>query len=326
MNRRELTGRALAALAGGPCGLVQVAAQPVTRFVRIGVLRFGVPGDEAQPGLTAALAAIGYDEGRNIRSEWRWAATAEVAHRHALELSALGLDLLVASATPSAVALRDANPKAPIVMAGVADPVGSGLVATLARPGGNITGVSNNLPAAVAKQAQLLRESVPGLLRIGFLGSTEDKATPLFVEHARAAAAALGLAMQPVLIGGASEFDSAVDTMARQRLQAVLVQPLFALGNAAPLANALIRQRLPAISGLRPFAAAGGLMSFGPNRAETWKRAASFIDRVLKGARPAELPVEEPTLYDLVLNLKTAKAIGMPVPPSLRQRADEVIE
>jgi putative ABC transport system substrate-binding protein len=139
-------------------------------------------------------------------------------------------------------------------------------------------------------------------------------------------AAALGLAMQPVLIGGASEFDSAVAAMARQHLQAVVVQPLFALGNPAPLADALIRQRLPAISGLRPFAVAGGLMSFGPNRTETWTRAASFIDRVLKGATPAELPVEEPTRYDLVVNLETAKAIGLTILPALRQRVDEVIQ
>jgi putative ABC transport system substrate-binding protein len=321
VNRRQLTGGLIAALA-----CVSAAAQPATRLYRIGVLRFGVPGDEAQPGLTAALAAIGYHEGKTIRSEWRWASSADVAHRHALELSALGLDLLVASATPAALALRDAKAKAPIVMAGVADPVGSGLVAMLARPGGNITGVSNNLPAAVAKQVQLLSETVPGLQRLAFLGSTEDKATPLFVEQARAAATALGLEMQPFLIGQAGEFEAAAEAMARQRFKAVVVQPLFTLGSSGPLAEALLRQRLPAVSALRQFAIADGLMSFGPNRAETWKRAASFIDRVLKGGKPGELPVEEPTLYDLVINLRTAKALGLAIPPSLRQRADEVLQ
>ena len=324
MNRRGITGGLFATLAFGPGAVMSAAAQ--ARVYRIGVLRFGVPGDEAQPGLSAALAAIGYQEGRNIRSEWRWASTAEVAHRHALELSALGLDLIVASATPAALALRDVNPKAPIVLAGVADPVGSGLVATLARPGGNITGVSNNLPAAAAKQVLLLREAVPGLQRVAFLGSTEDRATPLFVEQVRAAATALGLGVQPFLIGQAAEYESAAEAMARQRCQAVVVQPLFTLGNSGPLAEVLARQRLPAISALRQFAMAGGLMSFGPNRAETWKRAASFIDRVLKGGKPAELPVEEPTLYDLVINFKTAKALGLTIPPSLRQRADEVLQ
>jgi putative ABC transport system substrate-binding protein len=322
MKRRSVV---IAALACGAAARLTVAAQPATRLYRIGVLRFGVPGDEARPGLTAALEAVGYREGQTVQVEWRWATSAEVAHRHAVELSGMGLDLIVASATPAAVALHAVNPKVPIVLAGVADPVGSGLVATLARPGGNITGVSNNLPALVPKQLQLLREAVPGLQRTAFLGSTEDRATPLFVEQARVAAMSLGLSMQPVLIGQAAEFEAAAATMARGNIQAVVVQPLFTLGSSGPLADVLIRHRLPSVSALRQFAGAGGLMSFGPNRTETWNRAASFIDRVLRGSKPAELPVEEPTLYDLVLNLKTARSIGLAIPASVRQRADEVL-
>ena len=316
----------MAALASGPGALLPAWAQQPARLYRIGVLRFGVPGDEFQVELTAALAAIGYQEGKTVLIDWRWATSADVAQRHAVELNALGLDLIVVGATPAARAMQAVKPQVPVVMAGVADPVGSGLVATLARPGGNITGVSTNLPAVVPKQLQLLREAVPGLQRVAFLGSTQDKATPLFIEQATAAGATLGLTVQPVLIGQATEFGAAGEAMSRQRIHAVAVQPLFTLGNSAPLADVLALHKLPSISALRPFAVAGGLMSFGPSRSDQLKRAASFIDRVLKGVKPADLPVEEPTLYELVINLRTAKAIGLVVPASLRQRADEVLQ
>jgi putative ABC transport system substrate-binding protein len=319
INRRAATTALLA------LSQVAMAAQPAGKVPRIGVLRFGVPDDDAQPGFMAALAAIGYHDGKTIHVDWRWATRADVARRHAVELAGMGLDLIVASATPAALALRDAKPAAPIILAGVADPVGTGLVASLARPGGNITGISNNLPTMVPRQIQLLREMIPGLQRVAFLGSTEDKATPIFVQQATSAAAALGVKLQVALIGQASEFESAASAMERDGAQAVVVQPLFTLGSSAALGDVLARHKLPSISALRPNALAGGLSSYGANRADQWRRAASFIDRVLKGARPASLPVEEPTTYELVFNLKTAKAIGLVIPPGLLQRADEVI-
>jgi putative ABC transport system substrate-binding protein len=321
MNRRDLGGCLVAALA---CGL-PLAAQPAARIYRIGVLRFGAPNDGWQQGLVDALAALGYHEGTNIQSEWRWVDSADTAQRQATELAGMKLDLIVASTSPAAVALQAARPQAPIVLAGVADAVDAGLVTSLARPGGNITGVSMNLPGVVAKHLQLLREVLPGLQRTGFLGSTEDKATPLFVKNARNAATQLGLSMKPVLITQESEFASALDAMARDRVQAVVVQPLFAT-SSAPLAAELVRHRLPAISSLPGFARSGGLMTYGPNRGDLYKRTASFVDRVLKGAKASDLPVEEPTLYDLIVNLKTAQEIGIAIPPSLRQRADEVIQ
>jgi putative tryptophan/tyrosine transport system substrate-binding protein len=325
VKRRPLAAWLAAALAGGPGAMLRAPAQTAGKVPRIGVLRFGVPGDEAQAGLTGGLAAIGYHDGRTIQIEWRWATRADVAQRAAAELAGMGLDLLVASATPAAVALRDVNPSVPIIMATAADPVGAGLVASLARPGGNITGVSTNLPAMVPKQLQLLLEVVPGLQRVAFLGSTEDKATPLFVEQAESAARMLGIKLQPVLIGQASEFDRAVDAMVRERAQAVVVQPLFTLGHSAPLAQVLARRKLPSTSGLRQFALAGGLMTYGPNRVYLWQRSASFIDRVLKGAKPASLPVEEPTVFELTFNLQTARRIDLAIPQSLLLRADEVI-
>ncbi len=327
MKRRVVARRiAVAAVALGAGLPGWLAAQPAAKVPRIGVLRWGVPGDDNQPGLTQALAAIGYREGQTIIIEWRWTTNRELAQRHATELLATNPDLLVASATPAALVLRDATRSVPIILGSAADAVGSGLVASLARPGGNITGVSANHPVATAKQVQLLRETLPGLQRVAFLGSTQDPATKIFVSELEAAARAQKLKLQLVLIGSAGEFEAAVDTMQRERAQAVIVQPLFTLGQSGPLAELLVRRRLPASSSLRPFAVAGGLMAYGPSRADTFRRTASFVDRILKGATPASLPVEEPTTYELVFNLATAKALGITISQAMRLRADEVVE
>jgi putative ABC transport system substrate-binding protein len=301
-------------------------AQVANRVPRIGVLRWGAPGDEAQVGLTAALRVLGYREGQTLTIEWRFTTRKDQAQAYAAELVALNLDLLVASATPAAEALRDATKSVPIVMATVADPVASGLVTSLARPGGNITGLSTNLPAMVPKQLQLLRETLPGLQRAAFLGSTDDVATKLFVEQAQVAARTLGIRLQPVLISQPREFEAAVDSMHRERAQGVVVQPLFTLSQAAPLAAILQQRQLPSISALRSFVVGGGLMSYGPRRADLWRRSASIIDRVLKGARPDTLPVEEPSTFELLFNLRTAQSLALKVPQKLLLRADEVIE
>jgi putative ABC transport system substrate-binding protein len=326
MKRRVVLGRFATGLGLAPGLPGWVAAQAVARIPRIGVLRWGVPGDDNQGGVTQALAAIGYREGQTITIDWRWATQRELAQRQAAELLALNPDLLVASATPAGLVLRDATRSVPIILGSAADPVGAGLVASLARPGGNITGVSSNLPAAAAKQLQLLRETLPALQRLAFLGSTQDPATKGFVAALQAAARVLGLKLQLVMIGQAGEFDAAADTMLRERAQAVIVQPIFTLGQSAPLADLLTRRRLPSVSALRSFAAAGGLMSYGPSRADTFRRTASFVDRVLKGAAPASLPVEEPTSYELVFNLATARALGVTISQAMLLRADEVIQ
>ncbi len=196
----------------------------------------------------------------------------------------------------------------------------------LARPGGNMTGVSANLPAMVGKQLQLLQEVTPGLQRAAFLGSTDDLATRLFVEQARNTAGLLGVAMQVVLVSQSREFATAVQSMVRERAQVVIVQPLFSNSGAGPLAGLLAHNRLPSVTAQRNYAVAGGLMAYGFSREEVSRRTASFVDRVLKGAAPASLPVEEPTAYELVVNLKTAKAIGVTVPNGVLLRADEVIQ
>jgi len=289
------------------------------------VLRWGVPNDEAHVGLTQALAEIGYRAGETIVVEWRWATSRELAQRHASALAGMQLDLVIASATPAAIAMRDATRTLPIILGTAADPVGAGLVMSLARPGGNITGVSTNLPALAPKQLQLLYETFPGLQRVAFLGSTQDPVTRIFTAELQAVATTLDIRLQVVLIGQASEFESAAESMVRQGAQAVIVQPLFTLGQSGPLAEVLLRRKLPSISALRPFVVAGCLMTFGPNRADQYRRTASFVDRVLKGAVPANLPLEEPTAYELVFNLGTARTLGVTISRAMRLRADEVI-
>jgi putative tryptophan/tyrosine transport system substrate-binding protein len=324
LRRRALLGRAVAA--GAAVAMQQVSAQPAGRVPRIGVLRWGASGDEAHLGLTAALRVLGYREGQTVAIEWRFTTRKDQAQAYAAELVAMNPDLLVGSATPAVEVLRDATRSVPIIMASAADPVAAGLVASLPRPGGNITGVSGNLTGVVPKQMQLLREALPGLQRVAFLGSTDDVATKLFVEQAQAGARTLGIRLQAVLISQAREFEAAVDSMQRERAQGVLVQPLFTLSQAAPLAAILQQRQLPSVSALRNFVVGGGLMSYGPKRADVWRRAASMIDRVLKGARPDSLPVEEPTTFELLFNLGTARALGMKIPQKLLLRADEVIE
>lgn len=326
MNRREL-GKKLAVALGGAAGCACPAlAQTMPRSPRIGVLRWGVAGDDAQLSLAKALADIGYRDTQTIAIEWRFASQPDLAMRHARELAGMPLDLIIAVATPAAIALRNAAPRVPVILGGVADPVGAGLVASLARPGGTMTGVSANLPVMVGKQLQLLQEVTPDLQRVAFLGSNDDAATRLFVEQARQTAGVLGLAMQVVLVSQSREFPGAVQAMLRERAQAVLVQPLFSNSAAGPVAELLAQHRLPSITAQRNYAAAGGLMAYGFSRTEIARRTASFVDRVLKGAAPASLPVEEPTAYELVINLKTAKAIGVGVPNSVLLRADEVLQ
>lgn len=300
-------------------------AQSPSRVPRIGVLRWGQPGDEAQRGLAEALAAIGLREGTTLRIDWRFARDRALGARHAAELVALAPDVLIASATPAGQALRDATSTIPIVLGTAADPVGAGLVKSLSHPGGNITGVSSNLTGAVPKQLQLLRELLPGLRRVGFLGAGDDVATPSFLDQFRAAARTLGLATSEQLTTHAQGFATPLDAMVRERCQAVVVQPLFALSGSEELNRLLVQRRLPAMSGVMVFVHTGGLLAFGPNRQEGFKRTASFVSRILGGARPADLPIEEPVTYELGLNQATARALAIAVPRSLLARADEVI-
>jgi putative tryptophan/tyrosine transport system substrate-binding protein len=297
------------------------------KVFKVGSIAYGKAGGARYtPGSwREELARLGYVEGGNLIVEERFAeGSAARAAEHARELVGLKVDVIVTQATPTAHAAKSVTSTVPIIVA-AADPVGTGLVASLARPGGNITGISNNLLEPAAKRLELLREAMPGLDRVAYLASTEDPAAPLFVRQVEEAGRRLGVVVAPVFVDGAAGFDQAFAAIRAARAQAVLVQPLFTIDRTALLALAQ-RDALPVASDFRVFAESGALLTYGLDGTEHQKRLASFIDRILKGAAPASLPMEEPTKYELVLNLRTARELGIALPQALLLRADEVIE
>jgi putative ABC transport system substrate-binding protein len=306
-----------------------VSAQQGRRVPRIGYLKLGSGPSEPEAALKQRLIDLGWVESRNVIIEYRWAANDTTRLLGlAKELVNLKVDVLVASATPAIHAAKNATAKIPIVMSAAADPVASGFVASLARPGGNITGLSLQSPELAGKRLELLKEIVPKLFRVAFLAHARDPAHKLFLQEAQDIAPRIGLQIQPLAVQGPEEFETAFATMVKERAGAVVIVPLFtgsALGTGPKVADLAIRNRLPSISDGNRFPEAGGLISHGANRLDLWRRAASFVDKILKGTKPADLPVEQPTKFDFVINLKTAKQIGLTMPPNVLVRADRVI-
>lgn len=304
-------------------------AQRPKKMPRIGYLTLRASPDELNEAFLQGLRDLGYIEGQNITIEYRWAA-GKVDRLPALaeELVRLRVDVIVAQATPVVQAAKNATRTIPIVMAGAADPVGTGFVASLARPGGNITGMSNILPELAGKRLELLREILPKLSRVAFLAYGPDPAHRLFVKETQEAAERFGMQFQPLVIGGPEEIESTFSAMVRERAGALVVQPLFigSLGQAGRIAELAARSRLPTISDGRRYAEARGLMFYGPNRLDQVRRAATYVDKILKGAKPADLPVQQPMKFELAINLKTAKQIGLTIPQSTLYRADKVIK
>ena len=243
----------------------------------------------------------------------------------AAELVRLKVDVIVAYAEPAIQGAKNATKTIPIVMGSSADPVGTGLVTSLARPGGNITGVSGMLPDLAGKPLQLLRELLPGVARVAFLAARRETAARLFLEETQVAGQKLGVQIQPVIVKGPEEFEGAFAAVIKERAGALVVEPIFTEYRRR-IVDLAARHRLPAVSDWREFAEAGGLMSYGPNAPETYRRAATYVDKILKGAKPADLPVEQPTRFELVINMKTAKALGLTFPPTILIRADQVIQ
>jgi putative ABC transport system substrate-binding protein len=276
------------------------------------------------------LSELGWVEGRNVIIEYRWAANdTKRLPSLAKELVELKVDVIVASATPAIQAAKNATTTIPIVMAAAADPVASGFVATLARPGGNVTGLSLQSPELAGKRLELLKEIVTKLTRVAFLAHGGDPAHKLFFKEAQDIAPKIGIQIQPLAIQGPEEFEVAFAAMVKERAGALVIVPLFtgsALGQGARVADLAIRNRLPTLSDGIRFPEAGGLIAYGANRLDLWRRAASFVDKILKGTKPADLPVEQPTKFDFVINLKTAKRIGLTIPPNVLVRADRVIK
>jgi len=307
-------------------------AQPAGKVPRIGFLGLTSPSD--RPPLLDAfrqrLRDLGWVEGQNIVIDYRYGeGRVDRLPDLAAELVRLKVDLIVASAgTQVAMAAKNATETIPIVMIAVRDPVGTGLIAGLARPGGNVTGVSGSAGLEwVAKQLELLKETVPEIRRVAILSNPANAYHQLAIREVNVAARSLGVRLQLLEARGPNEFDGAFAAMAKERVGALLVlsDGIFSL-HRTRLADLAAKSRLPAAYGVRESVEAGGLMSYGPSLLDSYRQAATYVDRILRGAKPAELPVEQPTKYELVINLKTAKALGLTIPQSLLVRADEIIQ
>jgi putative ABC transport system substrate-binding protein len=274
------------------------------------------------------LRDLGWIEGQNVTFERRYAeGKYEVLPGLAAELVRLRVDVIVAFGTPATRAAKNATETIPIVFARVGDPVGSGLVRSLARPGGNLTGVSVLSVELGAKRLELLREALPGVTRVGVLWDPSFSPDAPELRQIEGAARSFGVRLQPVAVQRPEEFEGALLAMKRQRAGAVYVMGgLVFAEHRKRLADLAAKIRLPIMVWRRELVEAGGLLSYGPNFPDTYRRAAGYVDKVLKGAKPADLPVEQPTQLELVINLKTAKALGLTIPPTVLARADEVIE
>ena len=315
--------------------LALLAAPLAAEAQRGKVPRIGYLGPGTASGASHLLAAFldglrerGWVHGQNIAVEYRSAeGRLERLPDLAAELVRLDVDLIVAIATPGARAAKHATSTVPLVMVGVGAPVALGYVASLARPGGNITGLSSVSVDLGPKRLELLRETVPGLARVHVLWNPGDPARAFEVRDTQVAAERLGLTVRSVEVRTLADVERGFAAMSKDPADALIVQqdPLT-FANRARIAELALRNRLPAISPFREFAEAGGLLTYGANLADIYRRAAYFVDRILKGTRPADLPVEEPTKFELVINLKTAKALRLTIPPSVLLRADRVIE
>ena len=306
------------------------SAQQAAKVYRIGYLTYlGCPlRPEIMGPFRQGLSELGYVEGQNIIIECRGALGApDRFPGFAAELVRLKVDVLVAAGTASALAAKQATKTIPIVMVYVGDPVGSGLVTSLARPGGNVTGLSVLTPDMVPKALEILKEAAPSVSRVAVWMDPTNPGQTLPDKQLDAAAKVMGVRLERVDVRTAANLDAAFSAALRQREEALFVYPLpIALLDVQRIAQFAIKNRLPTIALFPPNVRGGMLMSYGANQAAQYRRAGTYIDKILKGATPADLPVEQPTKFDLLINLKTAKALGLTIPQSLPQRADEVIQ
>jgi putative ABC transport system substrate-binding protein len=328
MDRRRFL---LTSLAGALATPVAGGAQPPAKMWRIGYLDQGSEANNRLyvDGLRQGLADLGWVEGRTVFIESRFAeGKTDQLPQLAAELVRSKMDVIVTSTTPAALAAKHATTTVPIVIGFVADPVGSGIVASLAHPGGNITGWTHSGRELRAKYLELLREAVPSATRFGVLWNPANQVHQPSMQNIDAAARQLKVELHRAGAREPKELDRAVSGLMEKRIQALVVFPdgMFQSQTSQIVALAA-RHRLPAMYGLREFAKAGGLMAYGANLATMHRElSASLVDKILKGARPATLPVAQPTKFDLLINLKTAKALRLTIPPSLLARADQIIE
>jgi len=329
MKRREF----ISLVGGAVTWPLAVRAQQPERMRGIGVLQGGGDTDDprSQPNITAfvqTLQQLGWTDGRNVKIDYRWpAGDADKARKYAAELVALAPDIILAIGTPSLASLLQATRTVPIVFVAVSDPVGAGYVDSLSRPGGNATGFILFDYSLSTKWLELLKQIAPGVTRVAILRDPAITSGTGQWGAISSAAPSLGVEVSPVSVRDAPEIERGVAAFARFGNGGLIVtgSPLSLVHRELIIALAA-RHKLPTVYFLRPFVAGGGLMSYGPDVVDQSRRAAGYVDRILKGEKPADLPVQAPTKYELVINLKTAKALDLTVPPSLLARADEVIE
>jgi len=323
----------LGALAGSLLAVRLAAeAQQAAKVYRVGLLGGSPPnspgGRRAWEGFFQGMRELGYLEGQNMLVEGRFYGDhTDRLPALAGELVRLKVDVIVAGAPPAPEAARRATSTIPIVMAIHTDPVGSGLVASLASPGRNVTGLSTLGPEVAGKRLQLLKEAVPGISRVAVLSNPADTTQALVLRETQVAARSLTVHLQVLEARAPTDFGGAFSAMTKERAGGVIIlsSSMF-YDQRARIAELAARGRVPAIYSLKDYAEAGGLMAYGVNFGESFRRAATYVDKILKGTRPADLPVEQPTKFELVINLNAAKALGLTIPQQLLSRADEVIQ
>jgi putative tryptophan/tyrosine transport system substrate-binding protein len=302
-------------------------AQPAGKVYRIGFLRESQPPTAWVEAFQQGLRERGYVDGQNVVVEFRVTdGSLDQLPQLAEELVRSQVDILMVPNMPAALAAKQATSTIPIVMVAISDPVGNGLVASLARPGGNITGLVAFPPEFVGKQLEFLKEMLPTVSRVAVLWNPANPTVARMVREADVAAPALGVQLHRVEARGPDAFDSAFAAMTSAHVGALLVLgDAMMLPHRRRLAELAATSQLPTVYNLREFVEAGGLLSYGTSRPDVWRRAATYVDKILKGAKPADLAVEQPTRFELVINLKTAQALGITIPPTLLFLADEVI-
>jgi ABC-type uncharacterized transport system substrate-binding protein len=319
IRRREFIAT-LGSAAAWPLG---VRAQP--KVPTIGALVIGnINPEQFWREFRQGLRDLGYVEGQNIRFEFRSAeGHLERLPELAAELVRLKVDIIVTWFTPTALAAKQATREIPIVMAETGDPIGTGLIASLARPGGNVTGMASVTAELAGKCVQLIREILPSARRVTALANATDPFSKPFLEQIKFGGEVTGTTINVIAVSSDEEFETAFAGIEKDRPDAVIVQPSLPTRRAADLS---VKHKIPAVSVPRWFAEQGGLMSYSAKYGELFRQAAVYVDKILKGAQPADLPVEQPTHFQLVINLKTARALGLEIPPTLLGRADEVLE
>jgi len=327
MRRRQFI-----TLLGGAAATWPLAAraQQPAKIPRIGFLGNSTATMEANliGPLRDGLRELGYEEGRNVIIEFRW-ADGKYDQFPALvaELLAAKVDVIITAGTPATLAIKKATSTVPLVFIAVGDPVGTGVVPNLGRPGGNITGLSSIAPDLEGKRLELLREVVPKLSHVAFFLNPANAFHTASMRQARVAAQSLGIKLQPMEVNKSEQLDGAFASIVKEKPDALLIlaDRIF-LHNRKRMMEFAIHQRLPSVNAYRELVEAGGLISYGPSYEDMHRRAAVYVDKILKGTKPADLPIEQPTKFTLLINLKTAKTLGLTVPPTLVARADELIE